>query len=672
MTIEGIKSQMEHAGQMTYEDLLNTYYETAAQLIETITALNFARKSEADMSDQFQQLQMAFDGFKADNERLQKQVASLQKASSESNQNKQDAEDELHASQNSQFGRSSEQADGLHGNDGTEPSDPTDESANPDQTDTSDKGNAGNTSDTGNAGNSGNTGDSENTNAHNNPKKFFGSKTPKRKKTKDQAKQKMGNLPVVNDLTVTEPWLIEHFGTDFEIFSWESHYSYEYIPAKVIIHRRWTPILAKGIDRELIRLQHPAYLLPNSRLSASFAAGIAYEKFKLHEPLYRQEQNLNSFDVDISRQTMSYDLNKLADLYLYPIWVYFLERLNQEHHIQSDETYTQAIEDGRAKGSKSFYWVHTTSELTTGPRIILYCFELTRSAEHLRRLFGKKYSGEMMDDAYCAYFTFEKDSDGKVHISVCFAHARRRFVIAFIVRHLEGMSDEEIGKLPEVKAIRMLMKIYAAENPLRNLTPEQRFEGRQKKVKPLVDEYFEFVRSLDPEDPTNGKYLNSAISYSQKYEKQLRRFLDDPMIPIDNLYVERQIKPVALGRRNYMFSFSPEGGEANAMYYTMVQTATENGAHPYYYLKYLFTRMPDLVSQPTCKALSPEVLKTLTPWSAEYKEYEAREKKKDLHPPVPNEDTFRLPKWKGGRFVYEDDKEKVDPPTEPEPTQKSA
>ena len=132
---------------------------------------------------------------------------------------------------------------------------------------------------------------------------------------------------------------------------------------------------------------------------------------------------------------------------------------------------------------------------------------------------------------------------------------------------------------------------------------------------------FDYVRTLDPDDLSFSETLRDAVSYSLNQEEKLRRFLDDPMIPADNGFVERHIKPLATSRRNRLFSYSIDGAKAAAILFTLIETAKANQAHPYYYLKYLLETLPKQKIPGENTWLSD-----CLPWSEAYKAYEEREK----------------------------------------------
>lgn len=611
MTIGDVKQLIECSCVMSHEALLTAFLEISGQLIETMTALEGHRSASGEFALQYQQMKEKADGYEEDNRRLNHLVNQLRQQVLE-------LQDQLHLSRKDQFGRKTEQASALQESTAdSKPEDPVEEESGQ---------------------------ETEPGNTHKRPALFFQGKTSRGKRQKGQRNKDLENLPVKNEILFDLDEITKLYGSDFEIFQWETRDTVEYIPASLYKKREWIPVIAAGLCRELIRMPAPASLFRGSFVSVSLLAGIAYRKFTLAFPLYRQEMEWASIGITIRRQTMDNWLNRAAVMFLYPVYQYICSLFRGLGYSQCDETPVQVIHDGRAAGSKSYFWYHTTSELTTGIKLVAVCFELTRAAQHLFDFFGDDYGGVLMDDAYSAYFAFENASNGKVTVCCCNLHARRKFVKAFEVRKLDGMTNEQIEELPDFKVIRMYGEIYHIETALKELTPEARLERRQNEVKPVFDRMIKYVDSLDPETTTYSNYLSEAISYMQRHKKDLSSFLSDPMIPADNQYVKRKIKNAALGRRNYLFCYSKDRAEANAIYYTLVETARVNGAHPYYYLKYLLEKMPALIDQKTTSD-GDSWLKEMMPWSPAYKTYEKKAVKEDLNF-IGDDGTFRPPKYR--------------------------
>ena len=200
-------------------------------------------------------------------------------------------------------------------------------------------------------------------------------------------------------------------------------------------------------------------------------------------------------------------------------------------------------------------------------------------------------------------------------------HLRRRVVDAITVIRVNDLSEEAIMNLPEVKALMLIGDIFHAEKPLKDLTAEERYLERQEKVKPCVDRFFDFIHSLNTNDPTFSDKFKEAIQYASNQEIYLRAFLDDGNIPAHNGSCELSVKSIALLRRNSMFSFSYSGAESTMIITSLIETARANGADPYWYLKYLLEKMPKHI----CDKNS-NYLPDMTPWSDAYRDYEVREK----------------------------------------------
>lgn len=261
-------------------------------------------------------------------------------------------------------------------------------------------------------------------------------------------------------------------------------------------------------------------------------------------------------------------------------------------------------------------WIHITSELLATHPIILFCYELTRGTDHLRK-FYEDFKGYITCDAYCSYQVLEKENQNVIHVCGCMMHMRRRYAQSLALIDKSKMTDAKIQALPETRALMLIGKIYDADEALKSLSAEERLAKRKAVVSPLVDEYFEFVDGIDTSDPFIGNRLKDAVKYSRNQKEYLCRFLTDGNIPVDNGACERNIRAFTIGRNNFLFCDTIDGAEAVAIMYTMVETAKANKANVYYYLKYILERMPRHMED-----TDTSFLKAMVPWSEEYREYE--------------------------------------------------
>ena len=310
-----------------------------------------------------------------------------------------------------------------------------------------------------------------------------------------------------------------------------------------------------------------------------------------------------------------------------PVYEYMAAELRKCKYQQCDETTYLVIHDGRGAGAKSYIWTHRTSELMDGPAIIVYCYEKSRSADHLRSFYaGQTEKFYLTSDAYIGYPSFADEMDGIVVLCGCLMHCRRKFVEALAVLNTKGLTDEQILSLPETRGILLSGEIYDADEPLKTLSASERLEKRQTDVKEKVDDFFNFVHSFDLNDPSLSEKLKTALQYSINQESRLRMFLEDGNIPIDDGATERSIRPIAQGRRNYLFSNTISGAQSTVIASSLIETARANGADPYYYLQYLLEKLPALITNKD-RSFLPDMM----PWADKYREHETSIKQKVIN-----------------------------------------
>lgn len=452
---------------------------------------------------------------------------------------------------------------------------------------------------------------------------LFRGSTGRRKKETGKRKRDLSRLPVCHVFDYDINALNREYGEgNWRFAFWQEYPTVEVIRQSAYLKITHTPVISVGLDHSMARIRSGDTLLPKSIVSPSLLAQILTDKYSLFLPLYRQEHDPDRFGFPLSRQTMSNWIVYACHELLFSVYEYMCTQLKTYSYQQCDETTYTVIHDGRGAGAKSFLWVHRTSELLDGPAIVVYCYEKTRGADHLRNFYaGLAHPLFLTCDAYGAYPGFAGGLDGLVTVCGCFMHSRRRFVDALSVLSAKGLTEEQLRELPEVRGITLIGDIYQADEPLKLLPADERLEKRRTEVKMKVDAFFEFVHAFDLENPAAGEKLRDAVRYARNQEDSLRRFLDDGSIPLDNGATERSIRPMAQGRRNYLFSNTVSGAEATVIASTLIETAKTNGAEPYYYLKYLLEQMPKHLYDK-----GQEHLPDMMPWSEAYRDYEFRQK----------------------------------------------
>ena len=194
---------------------------------------------------------------------------------------------------------------------------------------------------------------------------------------------------------------------------------------------------------------------------------------------------------------------------------------------------------------------------------------------------------------------------------LCWAHARRDFSDA-----VKAIKDPDLAKRSTAyQALVRIAAIYKLDESLKELTPQQRLWERNKNVKPLVEEYFAWVKDvLDSQLPKGT--TASGLNYSINQEKYLREFLNDGEIPIDNSASERSIRTFCVGKKNWVFIDSVKGAEASAVIYSISETAKLNSLSIYNYFNHLLTELPKLIDKDG-NVTNAKALEALLPWAEE-------------------------------------------------------
>jgi transposase len=305
------------------------------------------------------------------------------------------------------------------------------------------------------------------------------------------------------------------------------------------------------------------------------------QKFVMGLPLYRQEQDWNRNGIMISRQTMSNWLLKATEDWLEPIYDVLKELLCLRSVLHADETTLQVLrEPGKTPQSKSYMWLYRTGGDDNCP-IVLLEYQPDRKAIHPTQ-FLKDFNGYLHADGYDGYHNLPED----IIIVGCWAHARRKFdevLKSLPPKDREG-SSSHIGK-------RYCDKLFKLEETFAGLTPEERYEHRQKYSKPVMDEFYAWAEELKP-TPKTG--IGRAIHYLLSQRKYLECYLLDGRLEISNNRAERSLKPFVIGRKNFLFANTPRGAKASAIMYSIIETAKEHGLNPFKYLTYIFTHAPNM------------------------------------------------------------------------------
>lgn len=363
---------------------------------------------------------------------------------------------------------------------------------------------------------------------------------------------------------------------------------------------------------EFMRGNRPKDLLRNSIVTPSLLASILNVKYVNSATLCRIAAEFERNGINISRQTMSNWIINCSQKYFTPL----LERMRQEllklHVTQSDETPTQVINDGRSPGSKSYMWVHRSGELYREQPVVIYEYQAGRD-HHIPLEFYKDYRGILVTDGLAQYHLVD-DKLPDVTNANCWAHARRDFSDA--VKAADKTNPATVKESVAYQALQKIGLIYNEEGKLKELSSKERLQQRKLKVRPLVEDYFAWVKQqLDMNAVPPKSKTAEGLRYSINQEKYLKIFLTDGDVPIDNSASERSIRTFCIGKKNWMFHNSVNGAKASAAVYSISETAKLNNLRPYNYFKYLLTELPKLCDDEG--NIDTAKLDYLLPWAKE-------------------------------------------------------
>ena len=350
----------------------------------------------------------------------------------------------------------------------------------------------------------------------------------------------------------------------------------------------------------MIKADHPKALLHGSLVSPSLAAAVINGKYVNAVPLYRLEQEFQRYGLQITRQNMANWCIRLGEEYLSVLYDRLHKGLYSYHVIQADETPVLVNHDGRKAGSKSWMWVYRSGHLYHDQQIVLYEYQQTRNASHPRE-FLKGYDGICVTDGYQVYHTLEKEME-ELTIAGCWVHCRRRFDEALKLIPRSYQKESEVFLL-----MKQIQAIYREEGKLDNLSPDERLKQRQAVVRPLVDAFFAYLKTIKV---SRKDKFGDAVSYALNQEKYLRVFLRDGEVPIDNNASERAIRGFCIGKKNWQMIDTLNGAKTSAIIYSVVETAKANNLKPFDYVQYLLEEIPKHMDDK-----DRSFLEDLLPWS---------------------------------------------------------
>jgi transposase len=385
----------------------------------------------------------------------------------------------------------------------------------------------------------------------------------------------------------------------------------DYIPAKVQVIRNIGPKYAckhcEGIDSNgpTVKIAPaPAQLLAKSNATAGLLAHLFISKFADALPFYRQQKIFARYGLNLPRATMSNWAIGAAE-HCRPLIELLVGQIRSGPYINIDETTLQVLgEPGKSNTSKSYVWTYRGGD--PHKPCFVYQYHPTRSGQVAIDFIGKNYHGYVQTDDFSGYSRFE----GKKHIvhMGCWAHSRRKFYDVVKVKTKHRGKRQNPKSLAD-EAIRQIRQLYEIEKQARNqsLGPDQIKALRQSRSKPVLDRFKIWLDEKAPLVPPRS-LLGKAIGYTLNNWSKLIVYIDDGRLKPDNNLVENAIRPLVVGRKNYLFAGGPRGAQASCIFYSLIETAKANGIEPFGYFRYIFKRIPLIDNPVDYKKLLPQNL----------------------------------------------------------------
>jgi hypothetical protein len=306
-------------------------------------------------------------------------------------------------------------------------------------------------------------------------------------------------------------------------------------------------------------------------------AQVVVAKHDDHLPLYRQTEIYARSGVHIPRSSMAQWIG-ICGVRLTPLADALKEFILGHDVIHADETPVSMLAPGKGKTKRAYVWVYRTTNFVA-QRAVFYDFSTGRGGENARRVL-QGFSATLVSDDFSGYHALQNQG---VTAALCMAHARRKLFEA------HQFNGSEIA----AQAVALIAKLYEIERDARELQPEARRLWRQQHAKPVAEALHAWL-SEQRQKLAKADVTAKAIDYALSNWRGLTRYLDDGQVPIDNNAAENAVRPLALGRKNWLFVGSQQAGERAAVVLSLIESAKLNGHDPWAYLKDVFERLPTL------------------------------------------------------------------------------
>jgi transposase len=355
----------------------------------------------------------------------------------------------------------------------------------------------------------------------------------------------------------------------------------EWVPASFKVMRQVRPKLACRRCDKIVQAEAPSRPIARGMAGPGLLAHVLVSKYCDHLPLYRQEEIYEREGVELDRSTLADWVGGASGL-LQPLVEVLRRHVMSATKLHADDTPVPVLAPGLGKTKLGRLWTYVRDDRPAGdatPPAVWFAYTPDRKGEHPRAHLSS-FTGTLEADAYAGFDPLYQS--GRIQEAACWAHVRRKFYDLHVA-HKSPVAQE---------ALRRVGELYAIEGDIRGRLPEQRRAVRHERSRPLLESLKQWLEEtlvkLSKKSDTA-----QAVRYALGRWDALLRYVDDGRLEIDNNAAERELRVVALGRKNYLFAGSDRGGERAAAIYSLIGTAKLNDLDPEAYLREVLSCIAD-------------------------------------------------------------------------------
>ena len=352
-------------------------------------------------------------------------------------------------------------------------------------------------------------------------------------------------------------------------------------PAQFFVHRHIRPQYACKTCETITAAPIPPAVIDGGRAAPGLLAWVLTGKFLDHLPLYRLEQIAARQQVTLARSTLAEWVGRTG-VALQPLVDRLKWHLLQGHSLHADETPVAQLDPGRGKTRRAYLWAYRSNDLANAPPMVVFDYQGSRSGAHARQFLAAWQGHLLVDDygGYKALFSVQKTQTPCIELG-CWAHVRRKFFDL----HQANASPMAL------EALTRIGKLYTIEHQGQALTVGQRQQLRAENSLPTLNALHAWLQATRAQTVSGGASAK-ALNYALKRWPSLIRYAHTGYLPIDNNPVENVIRPIALGKKNWLFTGSERAGQRAAAIQSLFGTAKLNGLDPAAWLQVTLEKLP--------------------------------------------------------------------------------